>query len=55
MTRIEPRNELAVTKARVAVFEIVKQKSNSAMKKYTIAHISKAYGRLKIIAMGSRP
>jgi len=36
MTRIKPRNELAVMKARVAVFEIVKQKSNSATKKITI-------------------
>ena len=64
------------TKIRVKGFEILKQKSNSPMKKITILssrtdfmnqaqhqerqemtydHISKAQGRLKIIAIGSRP
>ena len=63
------------TQIRVAGFEILKQKSNSAIKKSTILstknrfyerelrrklemtydHISKAHGRLRIIAIGSRP
>ena len=36
MMRTAVMTDMAVTKARVAVFEIVKQKSSSAMKKITI-------------------
>ena len=63
------------TQIRVAGFEILKQKSNNAMKNITILytrnsfherepsgklettydHISNAHGRLKMIAIGSRP
>lgn len=68
--------DMTATETRVEVFEIVKQKSSSAMKKVTILiagvhkheprvtsgrkettydHINKAQGRLKAIAIGSRP
>jgi hypothetical protein len=69
---------MIATKIRVGAFEILKQKSNSAMKNITILsprrnfinvnrvqrlrrqkmtydHMSNAQGRLKIMAIGSRP
>jgi hypothetical protein len=74
--RVAKMTDEIATKVRVEVFEILKQKSNSAMKKITILskkrgfiteaqhlerqemtydHISNAQGRLKIMAIGSRP
>jgi hypothetical protein len=75
MMRAATRDDMIETEIRVAGFEILKQKSNSAMKKITILstgkrlhdceprrqlemtydHISNAHGRLRIIAIGSRP
>jgi len=75
MMRAATRTDMIETEIRVAGFEILKQKSNSAMKKITILstgersyereprrklemtydHISNAHGRLRIIAIGSRP
>jgi hypothetical protein len=52
---VTTRTDMIATKIRVEMFEILKQKSNSAMKKITIDHISNAQGRPKIIAIGSRP
>jgi hypothetical protein len=74
MMRATTRTDMTETEIRVAEFEILKQKSNNAMKKITILsavvrfhereprkvettydHISNAHGRLRIIAIGSRP
>jgi len=75
MTRAATRTDMIETEIRVARFEILKQKSNSAMKNITILstgesfheresrrelemtydHISNAHGRLRMIAIGSRP
>jgi hypothetical protein len=75
MMRAATRADMIETEIRVARFEILKQKSNSAMKKITTLsteerlhereprrklemtydHISNAHGRLRIIAIGSRP
>ena len=75
MTRAVTRTDMIETQIRVAGFEILKQKSNSAMEKITILltgkrcheceprrklkmtydHISNAHGRLRIIAIDSRP
>jgi hypothetical protein len=75
MMRATTRTDAIETEIRVARFEILMQKSNSAMKKVTILtigetfhepkpkrkldmtydHISNAHGRLRIIAIGSRP
>jgi hypothetical protein len=76
--RVQIRTDMIATKIRVGIFEILKQKSNSAMKNITILspktnfinmnrvqrletqkmtydHMSNAQGRLKIMAIGSRP
>jgi hypothetical protein len=75
MMRAATRTDMIETQIRVAWFEMLKQKSNSAMKKIRILstgerfhereprrkldmtydHISNAHGRLRIIAIGSRP
>ena len=75
MMRAATRTDMIETEIRVARFEILKQKSNSAMEKITILstrgrfhereprrepeitydHISNAHGRLRMIAIGSRP
>jgi hypothetical protein len=69
--------DIAMTEIRVALFDMVKQKSNSARKNVamlsqeegvhkrlsesnppkagTYDHMSNAHGRLKTIAIGSRP
>ena len=75
MTRVAIRTDMIETEIHVERFEILKQKSNRAMKKIIILftveefheheprrkfrmtydHISNAHGRLRIIAIGSRP
>ena len=75
MIRAATKTDMIETEIRVARFEILKQKSNRAMKKITILptggrfhereptrklettydHISNAHGRLRTIAIGSRP
>jgi hypothetical protein len=53
--RVATRTDMIVTKVRVETFEILKQRSNRAMEKMTIDHINNAQGRLKLIAINSRP
>jgi len=47
--------EVTATKIRVDRFEMRKHTSSSATKNITIAHISSAQGRLKMMAIGSSP
>jgi len=53
--RTNTRADISPIDMRVAGFEMIKEESNSAIKKVTIDHMSNAQGRLETMAIGSRP